>query len=39
MRLPAFDSKLDRKGIELEARLTAKYGIIEKAPAYDDLVR
>jgi NitT/TauT family transport system substrate-binding protein len=39
MRLPVFDSKLDRKGIELEARLTAKYGIIDKAPPYDDLVR
>src|SRR3954451_1303645 len=26
--LPAFDSKLDRKGIELESQLTAKYGII-----------
>src|SRR4051794_3850275 len=39
LRLPAFDSKLDRKGIELEADLTAKYGIIEKAPAYTDLVR
>jgi NitT/TauT family transport system substrate-binding protein len=39
MRLPVFDSKLDRKGIELEARLTAKYGIIDEAPAYDDLVR
>jgi NitT/TauT family transport system substrate-binding protein len=38
LRLPAFDSKLDQKGIELEANLTAKYGIIEKAPAYDDLV-
>jgi NitT/TauT family transport system substrate-binding protein len=39
LRLPAFDSKLDRKGIELEAQLTAKYGIIEKAPAYDGMVR
>jgi NitT/TauT family transport system substrate-binding protein len=39
LRLPAFDSKLDQKGIELEAQLTAKYGIIEKAPAYEDLVR
>jgi NitT/TauT family transport system substrate-binding protein len=39
LRLPAFDSKLDRKGIELEAQLTAKYGIIDKAPAYDDMVR
>ena len=27
------------RGIELEAQLTAKYGIIGKAPAYDDLVR
>jgi NitT/TauT family transport system substrate-binding protein len=39
LRLPAFDSKLDQKGIELEAQLTAKYGIIEKAPAYGDMVR
>jgi NitT/TauT family transport system substrate-binding protein len=39
LRLPAFDSELDRNGIELEAQLTAKYGIIEKAPAYGDLVR
>jgi NitT/TauT family transport system substrate-binding protein len=39
LRLPAFDSKLDQKGIELESQLTAKYGIIEKAPAYDDMVR
>jgi NitT/TauT family transport system substrate-binding protein len=39
LRLPVFDSKLDREGIGLEAKLTAKYGIIEQAPAYDDLVR
>jgi len=39
LRLPAFDSKLDQKGIELEANLTAKYGIIDEAPAYGDLVR
>jgi NitT/TauT family transport system substrate-binding protein len=39
LRLPPFDSELDRKGIELEAELTAKYGIIEEAPQYDDLVR
>jgi NitT/TauT family transport system substrate-binding protein len=39
MRLPVFDAQLDRKGIELEARLTAKYGIIEEAPAYEELVR
>jgi NitT/TauT family transport system substrate-binding protein len=39
LRLPAFDSKLDQKGIELEAQLTAKYGIIEKPPAYDGMVR
>jgi NitT/TauT family transport system substrate-binding protein len=39
LRLPPFDSELDRKGIELEAELTAKYGIIEEAPTYDDLVR
>jgi NitT/TauT family transport system substrate-binding protein len=38
LRLPPFDSELDRKGIELEAELTAKYGIIEEAPAYEDLV-
>jgi NitT/TauT family transport system substrate-binding protein len=39
LRLPVFDSKLDRKGIELESKLTAKYGIIESAPSYDELVR
>jgi NitT/TauT family transport system substrate-binding protein len=39
LRLPVFDSKLDQAGIELEAELTAKYGIIEDAPAYDELVR
>jgi NitT/TauT family transport system substrate-binding protein len=39
LRLPAFDSQLDRRGIELEAQLTAKYGIIEAPPAYDDMVR
>jgi NitT/TauT family transport system substrate-binding protein len=39
MRLPVFDSELDREGIELEAELTAKYGIIEEAPSYEDLVR
>src|ERR671918_366806 len=39
MRLPVFDPELDRKGIELEADLTAKYGIVEEAPAYEDLVR
>jgi NitT/TauT family transport system substrate-binding protein len=38
LRLPLFDPELDRKGIELEAELTAKYGIIETPPAYDDLV-
>jgi len=39
LRLPSFDSELDRQGIELEAELTAKYGIIEEAPTYEDLVR
>jgi NitT/TauT family transport system substrate-binding protein len=39
MRLPVFDSELDREGIELEAELTEKYGIVEEAPAYDDLLR
>jgi NitT/TauT family transport system substrate-binding protein len=39
MRLPVFDAELDQKGIELEADLTAKYGIVEEAPAYEDLVR
>jgi NitT/TauT family transport system substrate-binding protein len=39
LRLPAFDSKLDRKGIELEAQLTAKYGIIDAPPTWEDLVR
>src|SRR3954453_921204 len=37
--LPGFDSKLDRNGIELESQLTAKYGIIDQAPAYGELVR
>jgi NitT/TauT family transport system substrate-binding protein len=39
MRLPVFDSELDREGIELEADLTAKYGIIEEAPGYEELVQ
>jgi NitT/TauT family transport system substrate-binding protein len=39
MRLPQFDAELDQKGIELEAELTAKYGIVDEAPAYEDLVR
>ena len=39
MRLPVFDSELDQKGIELEAELTAKYGIIDEAPPYEDMVR
>src|ERR671918_697528 len=39
MRLPVFDPELDSEGIELEAELTAKYGIVEEAPAYEDLVR
>jgi NitT/TauT family transport system substrate-binding protein len=39
LRLPAFDSELDQKGIELEADLTAKYGIVDEPPAYEDLVR
>jgi NitT/TauT family transport system substrate-binding protein len=39
MRLPVFDPELDREGIELEAELTAKYGIIEEATAYEELVR
>jgi len=30
---------LDRRGIELEAELTAEYGTIDLAPAYEDLVR
>jgi NitT/TauT family transport system substrate-binding protein len=39
LRLPSFDSKLDRRGIVLEAELTAKYGIIDEAPTYEELVR
>jgi NitT/TauT family transport system substrate-binding protein len=39
LRLPVFDAELDREGIELEADLTAKYGIVEEAPAYEELVR
>jgi NitT/TauT family transport system substrate-binding protein len=39
MRLPVFDSELDREGIELEAELTAKYGIVDEAPAYEELVQ
>ena len=38
LRLPAFDSELDQKGIELEAELTARYGIVKEPPAYEDLV-
>jgi NitT/TauT family transport system substrate-binding protein len=39
LRLPAFDSKVDRKGIALEAQLTAKYGIIDEVPSMNDMVR
>jgi NitT/TauT family transport system substrate-binding protein len=39
MRLPVFDPELDREGIELEAELTAKYGIIDEAPSYEELVQ
>jgi NitT/TauT family transport system substrate-binding protein len=39
MRLPVFDAELDQEGIELEAELTAKYGIVDEAPAYEDLVQ
>jgi NitT/TauT family transport system substrate-binding protein len=39
MRLPVFDSELDQEGIELEADLTAKYGIVDEAPAYQELVQ
>jgi NitT/TauT family transport system substrate-binding protein len=39
MRLPVFDAELDQEGIELEAELTAKYGIVEEAPAYEELVQ
>jgi NitT/TauT family transport system substrate-binding protein len=39
MRLPVFDSELDQEGIELEADLTAKYGIVDDAPAYEELVQ
>jgi NitT/TauT family transport system substrate-binding protein len=39
MRLPVFDSELDQEGIELEADLTAKYGIVDEAPAYEELVQ
>jgi NitT/TauT family transport system substrate-binding protein len=39
MRLPVFDPELDQEGIELEADLTAKYGIVEEAPAYEELVQ
>jgi NitT/TauT family transport system substrate-binding protein len=38
MRLPVFDPELDREGIELEAELTAKYGIVDEAPSYEELV-
>jgi NitT/TauT family transport system substrate-binding protein len=38
LRLPPFDSKIDEKGIELEARLTERYGIIDEAPSAKDLV-
>jgi NitT/TauT family transport system substrate-binding protein len=39
LRLPVFDSEIDEKGIELEARLTEKYGIIDEAPTAKDLLR
>jgi NitT/TauT family transport system substrate-binding protein len=39
MRLPVFDAELDQEGIELEADLTAKYGIVEEAPGYEELVQ
>jgi NitT/TauT family transport system substrate-binding protein len=39
MRLPVFDAELDQEGIELEADLTAKYGIVEEAPEYEELVQ
>jgi NitT/TauT family transport system substrate-binding protein len=39
MRLPVFDPELDQEGIELEADLTAKYGIVEEAPEYEELVQ
>ena len=32
IRLPPFDSEIDRTGIEAEAELTAKFGIIDEVP-------
>jgi NitT/TauT family transport system substrate-binding protein len=39
LRLPVFDSKIDEQGIELEARLTKKFGIIDETPTTQDLLR
>ena len=39
MRLPAFDSELDEKGIELNAELTKRWRIIEEVPTVDELVQ
>jgi NitT/TauT family transport system substrate-binding protein len=38
MRLPVFDSEIDEKGIETDAKLTERYGIIPTVPTIDDLV-
>jgi NitT/TauT family transport system substrate-binding protein len=39
LRLPPFSSKVNEKGIELEARLTKKFGIIDDAPSAKDMLR
>lgn len=39
IRLPPFDSKIDRAGIETEAELTKKFGIIDETPSDEDLIR
>jgi len=39
IRLPPFDSKIDRPGIQAEAELTKKFGIIDEVPSEEDLIR
>lgn len=39
IRLPAFDSEIDRAGIERDAELTKRWGVIKEVPSVDDLLR
>ena len=39
IRLPPFDSEIDRPGIQAEAELTKKFGIIDEVPSEEDLIR